>query len=148
MWMSLLLVLGLQVQILPRYFDVKNGVVIDTDEQFVWAATSSAAMNREAADRYVRTLGTAGYTDWRLPTAKELQELFDDQQCHPLTTDGAAATVCLTPAISLLGPAVWTRDGDAEGGEPTVVQFTKGEVQPAPAGTTAVVLPVRKSSYE
>jgi hypothetical protein len=80
-----------------------------------------------------------------MPSEKELHELFDLQQCHPLASQ-QSATVCVTPAISLAGPGVWIRDAD--GLSMSIMNLGTGEVRPAKPGENAVVLPVRKSSYE
>src|SRR5436189_6191224 len=108
---SFLLVLTFQSANLPRYLDLGNGTVVDTEEMFGWTQASSGPMNGEAADAYVRTIQTAGYADWHLPSGKELHELFDQQACHPLGSQ-PTATVCLTPAITLAGAAAWIRDAD------------------------------------
>jgi len=132
-------------QRLPRYFDLANGAVVDSEELYVWAHVSSGPMNGEAADAYVRTLQTAGYSDWRVPSQAELRQLFDKEQCHSLAGQ-QSVSVCVPPAIVLTGPAVWIHDAD--GFATAIMDLGNGEVHQARAGETAVVLPVRKTTYE
>src|SRR5690348_5080144 len=91
--LSLLVALGLQTTELPRFLDLGTGAVVDTEAMVVWTDASSAAMTREAVDAYLTRLDTAGYTDWRLPSADELRELMDQQHCRKIDGASQAPTV-------------------------------------------------------
>ena len=55
------------------YTDIGDGTVIDTSTGLMWQQTGpSNIMTWEAALAYCEGLNLVGYTDWRLPTIKEL----------------------------------------------------------------------------
>ena len=63
----------------PRYRDNGDGTVSDLNTGLMWQKTPNLgrkATYREAVAR-AGTFGLAGYTDWRLPTIKELYSLID-----------------------------------------------------------------------
>ncbi len=58
--------------------DNGDGTVTDRGSGLMWAqADSAATMNWEDALAYAEELELGGYTDWRLPNAKELQSIVD-----------------------------------------------------------------------
>jgi hypothetical protein len=71
-----------------------DGTVTDHATGLMWAqADSGTGMDWETSLNYAETNTLAGYTDWRLPNAKELQSLLDYTR-SPSTTG--------SPAIDLL----------------------------------------------
>ena len=73
-----------------NFQDQGDGAIEDTGTGLMWMQTDSAkGMEWEEALDYCETLDLAGYTDWRLPNAKELQSLVDYTR-SPATTNSAA----------------------------------------------------------
>jgi hypothetical protein len=69
---------GGQLGSLVDYTDNCDGTVTDTSTGLTWQqATSENSMTWETALSYCETLDLANYTDWRLPTNKELKSLLD-----------------------------------------------------------------------
>ena len=72
------------------FTDNGNGTVTDRATGLMWQqADSDSGMNWEAALAYAEGLDLAGYRDWRLPNAKELQSILDYTR-SPATTGSAA----------------------------------------------------------
>ena len=66
------------------YTDNSNGTVTDTSTGLLWQQVgSSSKMTWEVALTYCEGLNLAGYTDWRLPTNKELRSLVDYSRYNP-----------------------------------------------------------------
>ncbi|RPD94096.1 DUF1566 domain-containing protein [Aureibaculum marinum] len=69
---------------IPSYTDNGNGVITDNITGLEWTQSlSEAAMPWSDASKYCDTLTTGGYTDWRLPTVKELWSIRDFSQGWP-----------------------------------------------------------------
>ncbi len=61
-----------------------DGTVTDKDTGLMWQqGTSPSKLTWEAALTYTEGLTLAGYDDWRLPTAKELQFIVDYSRYNP-----------------------------------------------------------------
>jgi len=72
------------------YFDNGDGTILDKATGLVWQqADSSEGMIWEDALAYCESLSLAGFEDWRLPNAKELQSLVDYSR-SPDTTSSPA----------------------------------------------------------
>ncbi|MBN1546688.1 MAG: DUF1566 domain-containing protein [Syntrophaceae bacterium] len=72
-----------------RFVDNKNGTISDLATSLMWIKQDSKkAMNWQDALRYAESLEYAGYSDWRLPNAKELQSIVDYSR-SPRTTGSA-----------------------------------------------------------
>lgn len=75
------------------FTDNGNGTVSDSATGLMWAQyDSGSAMDWETALAWVQTMNTSsylGYTDWRLPNAKEMQSIVDYDR-SPDTTSSAA----------------------------------------------------------
>ena len=66
------------------YIDNSNGTVTDNGTGLMWQqATAPSTYTWQQALAYCESLDFAGHTDWRLPTAKELESLTDKSQNSP-----------------------------------------------------------------
>jgi hypothetical protein len=75
---------------LNDFVDNGDGTISDLATGLMWAqADSGAAYNWESALDYCEGLSLAGYDDWRLPNAKELQSIVDYSR-SPTTANSAA----------------------------------------------------------
>ena len=79
------------------YLDNGDGTVNDVATGLIWMKIDSGAlksgkngaMNWQQALTFAENLDYAGYSDWRLPDAKELHSIVDYTRC-PVVTDSAA----------------------------------------------------------
>lgn len=67
----------------PAYLDLNNGTVCDTVTTLMWQKTDGGEMTIEKAELYCDTLTLAGFTDWRLPTARESFSILIHQNNNP-----------------------------------------------------------------
>ncbi len=68
----------------PAYVDNHDGTVSDTATGLMWQQdTPVIEMTWDEALSYCESLNLAGYTDWRLPTKKELRSLLDYSRYGP-----------------------------------------------------------------
>jgi hypothetical protein len=71
-----------QTKMLPepvmiRFMDSKEGVVMDTKTNLMWAAKDNGSdINWSNAKSYCENYRGGGYADWRMPTQDELAELY------------------------------------------------------------------------
>jgi hypothetical protein len=68
------------------YIDNLDGTVTDNDTGLMWQKTppvGAFAYTWQAALAYCENSSLAAYTDWRLPTAKELESLTDKSRYYP-----------------------------------------------------------------
>jgi len=73
-----------------NFQDNGNGTVTDKASGLMWLkADNGTAISWDDALSYAETLDLAGYGDWRLPNAKELQSIVDYNR-SPATTNSAA----------------------------------------------------------
>lgn len=66
-----------------RYIDNGDGTITDTRTDLMWTKKDSWAdtgkcLNWNDANGYVSRLNTGGYSDWRLPTVKELKSIYEE----------------------------------------------------------------------
>lgn len=65
-----------------RFIDNKDGTIVDTKTNLIWTKADSYAelgkcLSWEEAKKYVSSLRTGGYSDWRMPAVKELKSIFE-----------------------------------------------------------------------
>ncbi|HEY5652780.1 MAG TPA: sulfatase-like hydrolase/transferase [Pontiella sp.] len=73
-----------------QFKDNGDGTITDEATGLTWMkADSGTGMDWPSALEYAENLELAGYSDWRLPNAKELQSIIDYSR-SPDTTDSAA----------------------------------------------------------
>ena len=81
---------GNKVYGVNNFVDNGNGTITDNATGLMWMQNDSGSpMLWEAALAYAEGFSYAGYTDWRLPDVKELQNLLDYSR-SPATTSSAA----------------------------------------------------------
>jgi aspartyl protease family protein len=63
-----------------RFIANDDGTVIDTRTNLMWPNKDNySELSWDAAERYCENYRGGGHDDWRMPTLKELEELFDSQ---------------------------------------------------------------------
>lgn len=63
---------------LSRFENNGDGTVTDTLNSLMWAQKDNGDLiNWQAARSYTQNFNGGGYNDWRLPTLKELESLYD-----------------------------------------------------------------------
>jgi len=73
-----------------NFADNGNGTVTDYATGLMWMQNDSGkGMNWQQALEYAEEMEFAGFTDWRLPNAKELQSIVDYSRAPGLTNSGA-----------------------------------------------------------
>lgn len=115
------------------FLDNQDGTITDQATGLVWMqADSGKAMNWKQALSYAENLEYAGYDDWRLPNAKELQYIVDYSR-SPDTTFSAAIDPIFTTTVIVNEtgqsdyPYFWTStthlDGPSPGSRAAYVAF-------------------------
>ena len=74
----------------PSYVDHGNGTVTDLATGLMWQKGYSGKMSQGEAAAGASSFGLGGYTDWRLPTIKELYSLIDfsGEDIDPMASTG------------------------------------------------------------
>jgi hypothetical protein len=73
-----------------NFSDNQDGTITDSATGLIWQQSDSqTGLDWQEALKYAEGLEVAGYTDWRLPNAKELQSLVDYSR-SPQVTNSAA----------------------------------------------------------
>ena len=67
----------------PFYINNGNGTITDTITSLIWQQTDGGEMTIENAAIYCDTLTLGGFTNWRLPTAKESFSILNHQNNNP-----------------------------------------------------------------
>ena len=63
-----------------RFIAYDNGTVLDTETGLLWAAKDDGkGMDEQDARAYFENYRGGGYTDWRMPTADELEAIYDPE---------------------------------------------------------------------
>ncbi len=92
-----------------RFVDNKDGTVTDTKTNLMWAKHDNQGdITWHDAKKYCEHIILSRYEDWRMPTIKELETLYDPSKKGYETTCGNL--VRLNPLIRLSCGWVWARD--------------------------------------
>jgi hypothetical protein len=68
--------------VMIHFMDSKEGVVLDTKTNLMWAAKDNGSdINWANAKSYCENYRGVGYTDWRMPTQNELAECMQAEPC-------------------------------------------------------------------
>jgi hypothetical protein len=100
-----------------NFVDNGDGTITDLATGLTWMkADSGTTMNWEQALDYAENLEYAGYDDWRLPNAKELQSIVDYTRA-PDATDPAQVGPAIDPIFDITSDDsfFWTSTTHVEG---------------------------------
>jgi hypothetical protein len=114
-----------------------DGTVTDRATGLMWQqADSGRGMDWEAALQYAERLSLAGYNDWQLPNAKELQSIVDYTRSVQTSQSAAidpvfTVTAIQDPAGRTQYPYFWTSTTHQEGRNPydSAAYIAFGEAQ-------------------
>jgi hypothetical protein len=88
-----------------RFIAFDNGTVLDIKTGLLWAAKDDGkGMDEQNARAYFENYRGGGYTDWRMPTADELEAIYDQ---HIQNKQGYH----VTKLIDISGEWVWCSEG-------------------------------------
>lgn len=119
-----------------EFIDNRDGTITDNTTGLMWMKTDSKqGMNWQEALAYAESMKLAGYTDWRLPNAKELQYIVDYERSPATTRSPAIDPIFETSSImNEMGqkdyPYFWTstthEDGPQPGNHAVYISFGRG----------------------
>ena len=119
-----------------NYIDNENGTISDKATGLMWMQNDNAqAISWENALRYAENFEFAGYSDWRLPTTKELQSIVDYTRSPKATNSPAINPVFNCTKITSEGgeedyPFYWSNTTHASmiggGGATAYICFGRG----------------------
>jgi len=111
-----------------RFIAYDNGTVLDTKTNLMWAFQDNGRdIDWKTAKAYCENYRGGGYTDWRMPTTKELAGLSDKSNTYK--GDKCGFDVHLTNLIRLTCGFVWaaeTHQFESNPG-PSAAGFSFGE---------------------
>ncbi|MBI4389150.1 MAG: DUF1566 domain-containing protein [Nitrospinae bacterium] len=101
-----------------RLIDNRDGTVVDPREGLMWTQsdslqTSKKWLNWFMAQDYVKDLNEgrfAGYDDWRLPTRKELETLYDETKSVPWAYYWNVHNVHIDPVFGNTSCCFWSSE--------------------------------------
>lgn len=109
------------------FIDNNDGTVTDRATGLMWQkADDGQSRDWENALSYAENLTLAGYSDWRLPNAKELQSIVDYTRCPSVTNSPAIDPIFSTTSIvdpdGISGqyPYFWTSTTHQDGVNPSI----------------------------
>jgi len=120
------------------FIDNGDETITDNATGLIWQkADDGNSRNWEDALAYAESLTFAGYSDWRLPNAKELQSIVDYTRCPDITNSPSIDAIFTTTEItdpdgnSGQYPYFWTSTSHLDGSNPYsgAVYVAFGEAQ-------------------
>jgi len=121
-----------------RFVASGDNTVIDTETGLMWASKDNEVdTNWDTAKLYCENYSADGYTNWRLPTLKELITIYDQTSVKRFMT---------SPLITLSGPCPWSSDTRRKNRARTIF-FMSGEINTfsKKSSNGFRALPVRKT---
>ncbi len=121
-----------------EFVNNNNGTISDKATGLMWQqADDGVARDWQTALSYAENLTLGGYSDWRLPNAKELQSIVDYTRCPSVTNSPAInamfSTTSITDPDGVGGqyPCFWTSSPHQDGMNPyaTAVYIAFGKAQ-------------------
>jgi len=115
------------------FVDNANGTISDKATGLMWQVSdSNQTLNWEESLNYCESLDYAGYDDWRLPNAKELQSIVDYSR-SPKTTNSAAIDPIFT--VTEVESWYWASTTHLDTGVRSAVYIAFGQAYGLPRGT-------------
>lgn len=120
-----------------NFIDNNDGTISDLSTGLMWQkADDGQGRDWKESLNYAESLDLAGYSDWRLPNAKELQSIVDYSR-SPQTTNSAAInpifdiTSIIDPEGNINYPFFWTSTTHQDGKNPydSAAYVSFGEAQ-------------------
>lgn len=88
-----------------------DDVVIDTETGLMWAAADNGgSITWPGAKMYCEKYRGGGYADWRMPSIKELQSLYDEKYSQRNDCSTYTNRNHLTPLIRITCSSVWSAE--------------------------------------
>jgi hypothetical protein len=125
-----------------HFVNNNDGTISDLATGMMWARDDSGkAMNWQQALEYCENLELAGYDDWRLPNAKELQSIVDYTRA-PDARDPSRRSPAIDPIFTVTNKESWfwastthLEAGRIQGGSAVYIAFGRATgIMPAPSG--------------
>jgi hypothetical protein len=141
-----------------HFVDNGDGTISDVATGLMWSKIDSGSselanqrsgytnhdgsFNWEEALRFAETITYAGYSDWRLPNAKELHTIVDYTRAPDVTNSAAINSIfACTPITNEAGqtdfPFYWTSTTFNPGYDAIIIQFGRSLGYMAPPGVTS-----------
>ncbi len=94
-----------------NFTDNGDGTITDSSTGLMWMKTDSGkGLNWEEALSYAENLEAGGYSDWRLPNAKELQSIVDYSRA-PDAADPSKQGPAIDPVFDITDSEAWFWSG-------------------------------------
>jgi len=94
-----------------RFIVYKNGTVLDTRKNLMWAAKDNGYdLNWANAKSYCETYRGGGYRDWRMPTQDELKSLYDANNSRPIASRQNDNIHVATTLIDISSSWLWASE--------------------------------------
>ena len=106
-----------------QFVDNNDGTISDLATGLMWQkADSGNLFDWEEALKYAKNLALANFSDWRVPTAKELQSIVDYTRSPEATNSPAISPLFETTSININGimdyPYFWSSTTHLDGNNP------------------------------
>jgi hypothetical protein len=121
-----------------RFIAHADKIVLDTKTNLMWAAEESETLNWDEAKKYCKKFHGGGYSNWRMPTVKELEGLYDPNKQPDCG--------CITNLIEMYnGPNCWEWSSETKDSDAALFAFNLNGVQwlPKSNNSSVHIRPVR-----